>query len=837
MARWSRSRLRTLGIGAIAVLGASLVAVPAMSFAGEESLLRARAAGDRIAVTETSGGHSAFRFQPASGDRRAPYSFVSTGGQVEARQLGKAAPVVSARTGAAAPAPRAAARAAATYPTTITVASENWTAWNKTIALWNRDTWTYVPVDNPANSLSATVSLPPGNYYAASMYGIYAVDSYLLTKAFTVTSKAQTVTLAESSAKEVAIKADDSTARNDGSAVWMALPNGDMVGFAGGYGVRTFATTVSVPGPVLKVHQILVKSGSSAQKPSPYRYDLYHAWEHPLPSSPILTVKTSSLAKKPVTIKAQGRDTLGAYLSVPMAGDRSGAFTSTSVRVPGTFTEYVTPGVTFSRLVEWGSQQVTLADHNLPAGASDGDTVGTGPVMPAGRGLSGNSQRYRDKLLLTENQQFGDAEGNRGYDYHAHSTTTLSTGGKVLKTASSSSLSVDVAAAARTYELEQTTTRKLAQSLLSTKVQSRWTFSSGNTSNYTALPLIDLGVRSTGLDARNRAGSGPVGLTITPTTRQTGAATTAGTLEWSADDGATWTELPLTASGGDYTAALRVPATATFVSLRITATNSEGGKLTRTVLRALAGPVAPGDEVITRTGQPAPATQAERITVTDVKLNGGTSVTLGTEGRIDLTATFMVIGPTGIADAGLELWHGSDLTPDGILPTSTNCEQIRPAKWSCTAWLWDFDIRYVLNSNALAGEWHAAVFATSADGTLTTDLRSAATISLKKAGVLTAADGTPEPVAKGRTITVTGTLTRADWETWTYRPYAGQTVNLQWIKLKGTTWTKVVSVRTDSAGKLKATTTASADGSFRFVYAGDAASTGVSGASDYVDVN
>ena len=36
MARWSRSRLRTFGIGAVVVLGGALFAIPAVSQAGEE---------------------------------------------------------------------------------------------------------------------------------------------------------------------------------------------------------------------------------------------------------------------------------------------------------------------------------------------------------------------------------------------------------------------------------------------------------------------------------------------------------------------------------------------------------------------------------------------------------------------------------------------------------------------------------------------------------------------------------------------------------------------------------------------------------------------------------
>ncbi|MDH6221758.1 hypothetical protein [Streptomyces pseudovenezuelae] len=36
----------------------------------------------------------------------------------------------------------------------------------------------------------------------------------------------------------------------------------------------------------------------------------------------------------------------------------------------------------------------------------------------------------------------------------------------------------------------------------------------------------------------------------------------------------------------------------------------------------------------------------------------------------------------------------------------------------------------------------------------------------------------PDPVKKGKTLTVTGTLTRANWNTNTYAGYSGQKVKL-----------------------------------------------------------
>jgi hypothetical protein len=826
MARWSRSRLRTFGVGAVALLGASLLIVPAISQAEDEPVRPRPAAvkaADRVSVIAGKKGRSAFEFKPGSGDRHAPYSFVSTGGSVRVRQMGEdVPPAAQARTGAPPPAARAAA-AAATYRTTLTVTSQNWSAWHKTINLWNRDTWTYVPVTNPESSLSATANLPPGNYYATATYGIYGVNSYLLTKAFTVTTRAQTVTLDESSAKETAIVVDDTTARREMSAVWMSLPGGDLVGFAGGPHTRTYVTTASVPGTTLRVHEVLVKAGSTALKPSPYRYDLMRFWPHPIPASPIKAVTTASLAKTTTTVRSQGTTTDGAYQTVPSLGEWTGVYLPSTVRFPATFTEYITPNVTLSRLVSYGDgQSLSPADRMLSTGTHPGETVGAGPLVPTGRPWGDDSRRDQNRLQITENMTLGDAAGNKGSDHSATTSITLSSGGEVLKTANGVTLIADVPSLQQTYRLQQTTTRKVGWSQLSTKITSDWTFRSAGPS-YAKLPLMDLAIAASGLDQRNRAGAAPVGLTVRPSTRQIPAVDTVDRLEWSADDGVTWTELPLTESADGAAATLEVPPTAAFVSLRVTASNDQGGALRRTVLRALAGPATPGDET------------AGGTRISDVEVNGGKPLVFGTSGSAEFTATFTATDPSGIAGAGLTLWHGAYNAPDGLQLSRTECTAVDDTTSRCTAYLYLYDARYVLSGNALAGVWRAEAWASAKDGTGFADRLAAGSVAIKRATALTA-DATPEPVVNRRTVTVAGTLTRADWDTGTVKPYASQPVTLQWIKRGTTTWTSVRTVKTDTAGKLKATATATADGSYRLTYAGDAASGPITSAADYVDV-
>jgi hypothetical protein len=877
MARWSRSRLRIFGIGAVALLGGSLLIIPAVSQAEDKpaparpARAVAPAAADRIATVAGKNGRSAFEFQPASGDRRTPFAFVSSGGTVRAQRIsGAHRPAVQAKTGAPQRA-TAATTAATSYPTTLTIDSDNWSAFGKIMNLWNRDTWTLVPVTNPQDSRSATATLPPGNYYVAAIYGIYQVNSYLLTKAFTVTDRAQTVHLDQKSAKETGIRIDDSTAQQDMNAVWMSLPNGDLVGFAGGPPqTRTYVTTASVAGTTLRVHEVLTKAGSTPFKPSPYRYDLMQSWPHPLPASPFATVKTASLAKTTTTIRAQGVNADAQYMTVPTLGEWTGVYLATPVRVPATVTEYVTPDVTMSRLVSYGDgQSLQMRDRTLAAGTSAGETVGAGPLAPGRRLLGGtfydDSRRVGNQLQILENMTLGDAAGNSGAD-GAATSITLSSGGQVLKTSNTVSLVADVPSTQQTYQLQQTTTRKVGWSQLSTRIRSEWTFASASAAS-SLLPLMDLAMAASGLDQRNRAGSAPVRLTVTPSTRRIAAKNTVDEVEWSVDDGTTWTDLPLLGTDGGAEVSLAVPVTAAFVSLRVTASNDQGGALRRTVLRALAGPAVPGDQSVGAT------------TISNVEVNGGNPLVMGTSGTAEITASFTATDPSGIASGGMYLWHGAYArpdgaattpagctpaqrpgagssphavggdaatctgrpvgatynTPDGMLTARTSCTPVDATTSTCTASFYLYDMRYALASNVLAGTWRAEAWASANDGTGFTDRRGAGSLAVKRATTLTA-DATPEPVNKGKMITVTGALTRGDWESGGYQPFPWQTVALQWAKANTSTWTTVKTLETDANGKLKATVTAGSDGSYRFSFAGDAGSDLQISGADAVDV-
>ncbi|MEU0949978.1 hypothetical protein ABZ379_46090 [Streptomyces canus] len=134
--------------------------------------------------------------------------------------------------------------------------------------------------------------------------------------------------------------------------------------------------------------------------------------------------------------------------------------------------------------------------------------------------------------------------------------------------------------------------------------------------------------------------------------------------------------------------------------------------------------------------------------------------------------------------------------------------------------------------NALAGTWNVLAEAQDASDDWT-DTDVAATAQVQRSANVTV-NASPEPVKAGRTITVTGKLTRANWESGTYTGYQDRPVQLQFRKKGSTTYPTLKTITSGSNGTL--TTTTKAGGYFRFVFAGTPTTGPATATGDYVDV-
>ncbi|MBL1081887.1 hypothetical protein JK359_07805 [Streptomyces actinomycinicus] len=137
--------------------------------------------------------------------------------------------------------------------------------------------------------------------------------------------------------------------------------------------------------------------------------------------------------------------------------------------------------------------------------------------------------------------------------------------------------------------------------------------------------------------------------------------------------------------------------------------------------------------------------------------------------------------------------------------------------------------------NTQAGTWHGGGLAMDFENDKSAVQFGLGSTLVQRNSTLTV-NASPEPVTKGKTLTVTGKLSRANWEDHKYHGYTGQSVKLQFRKKGSSTYTTLKTLRTDSTGNLKTTAKATADGYYRFSFAGTTTTPAVSAAGDFVDV-
>ncbi|MER6248327.1 hypothetical protein [Streptomyces sp. BK205] len=230
-------------------------------------------------------------------------------------------------------------------------------------------------------------------------------------------------------------------------------------------------------------------------------------------------------------------------------------------------------------------------------------------------------------------------------------------------------------------------------------------------------------------------------------------------------------------------------------------------------------------------------------TFKDGVVNNGKDVVLGVTGKKAVPVTFTAFDEEGLALTVAFLWQGTDSsstdTITGALGTDDNpvCTETTVEggySYSCkTVFTIDPAVAFK-DGNGTAGTWKLFLGAYDlyANASYNDDV---ARTKIKRAAALTA-NAAPEPVKKGRTITVTGKLTRANWTTGKYAGYANQPVQLQFRKKGSNTYTTLKKVNTSSTGTLKATTKAVSDGYYRFAFAGTTTTGSTTAPGDFVDV-
>ncbi|SCE54561.1 MULTISPECIES: hypothetical protein [unclassified Streptomyces] len=244
----------------------------------------------------------------------------------------------------------------------------------------------------------------------------------------------------------------------------------------------------------------------------------------------------------------------------------------------------------------------------------------------------------------------------------------------------------------------------------------------------------------------------------------------------------------------------------------------------------------------------APAAEAADtgITVSKMVVNSGKPIVVGTTEKKHPSVRFHVSWSAGHSlsdvDANPYLYHGTTARKGadhgGIYLGSMTCYEDGSRAADCTGDLY-IEPRYTLDSNNDATTWKvgAAARIWGANGQPKSEdyLPALATAQVKRAARATV-NASPEPVTKGKTLTVTGRLTRADWVKHSYAGYGGKAAKLQFRKAGSSTYTTVKIVKADSTGSLRTTVKAASDGYWRWTFGETSTTGGATAAGDYVDV-
>ncbi|MFF7257301.1 hypothetical protein [Streptomyces microflavus] len=261
------------------------------------------------------------------------------------------------------------------------------------------------------------------------------------------------------------------------------------------------------------------------------------------------------------------------------------------------------------------------------------------------------------------------------------------------------------------------------------------------------------------------------------------------------------------------------------------------------VVAAVAGAVV----LTTLTAPPAQAAPTGLV-VSNVVVNNGKPIVVGTKEEKEPPVTFKVSLPPGLSTskpfaytAKPFLYRGDKLPKipdnDSLRMGMYTCYPVNDWNERCEGTLF-IDPPYDLDSNGDATTWKVGLTLRlwKPDGRLKAEeyKKAPGTVQLKRWGKATV-NASPEPVKKGKKLTVTGKLTRADWVKHTYTGVAGS-AKLQFRKKGSSAYTTVKTVKSNSAGALKTTVTASVDGYWRWTHNGSSTTGPATSSADFVDV-
>jgi hypothetical protein len=212
------------------------------------------------------------------------------------------------------------------------------------------------------------------------------------------------------------------------------------------------------------------------------------------------------------------------------------------------------------------------------------------------------------------------------------------------------------------------------------------------------------------------------------------------------------------------------------------------------------------------------------IRVVKTVVNGGGNVIVGTSKTIQYPIDITITDNSGVKGlTHVSTYNASSAAGSGFVDwTGTSCAKKSVTTSVCRAtmtvtpaWIPGYSDS---DSNKAAGVWQVNATVKANDGDYWISDRIAL-YKVKRAAQLTTVIA-PEEVTKDAKVTVTGKLSRANWEDLKYHGFTGQQVKLQFKKKGAAHYSTVKTVTTGDAGKLTAKVTATSAGSWRWYFPG-----------------
>ncbi|WP_413758506.1 hypothetical protein [Streptomyces sp. MMBL 11-3] len=233
------------------------------------------------------------------------------------------------------------------------------------------------------------------------------------------------------------------------------------------------------------------------------------------------------------------------------------------------------------------------------------------------------------------------------------------------------------------------------------------------------------------------------------------------------------------------------------------------------------------------------------ISFSNVVINDGKPIVVGISAEVEAPLTYTVKSKVSLDTWWVSAYRGTYGNEYTLANTTTQwyCRQSSAGGYTYR----DCDETMTIDPDSMPGgngnklvNSDAAVWKTSGTGIKLNggydNDQLSATVRLQRASRIQSMNATPEPVAPGKAITVTGTVQRANWSAHRYDNYGGRSVKLQFKPAGSSTYTTLKSVTANSSGHLKTTVTATKDGTYRWRYSGNTTTGASNSAGDSVDV-